>query len=145
MNTLPPELVSLLGSSLFGSTVRLLSFSVMARHKERLLKICRARIQEQSIAAARNHTGIQLTRRVIALIAVFSVILLPKLLAIFRPDIPIAIGYNQFSDGFLFFSSTNPKVHWSQFHGLVITPLDTHLLSAIIGLYFGSALVEMRG
>ena len=29
-----------------------------------------------------------------------------------------------------------------QFFGVVITPLDTHLMSAIIGLYFGGSLVK---
>ncbi len=29
-----------------------------------------------------------------------------------------------------------------QFLGLVITPLDTHLMSAIVGLYFGGSLVK---
>ena len=29
-----------------------------------------------------------------------------------------------------------------EFFGVVITPLDTHLMSAIIGLYFGGSLVK---
>jgi hypothetical protein len=28
------------------------------------------------------------------------------------------------------------------FNGLIITPLDTHLMSAIVGLYFGGSLVK---
>ncbi len=79
MNMLPSELVSLLGSSIFGSTMRLLSFSIMAHHKERLLKVCKARALESSVLSARNaHPGLQLTRRLIAILAVFSVIVLPK-------------------------------------------------------------------
>lgn len=146
MQTLPSELISLLGSSLFGSTVRLLSYSLMAHHRERLFKLCHKKITMASIDQARKtpQSGLQITRRAIALLAVFSIILLPKLIAVFKPEIPIAIGYSQLSDGFLFFSSTCEKIRWSQFHGLVITPLDTHLLSAIIGLYFGSALVDFK-
>jgi len=30
------------------------------------------------------------------------------------------------------------KIH----NGVVITPLDTHLMSAIVGLYFGGSLVK---
>jgi hypothetical protein len=30
----------------------------------------------------------------------------------------------------------------SEYFGVVITPLDTHLMSAIIGLYFGGSLVK---
>ena len=33
-------------------------------------------------------------------------------------------------------------VQWKEMVGLVITPLDTHLMSAIIGLYFGGSLVK---
>jgi hypothetical protein len=29
-----------------------------------------------------------------------------------------------------------------EFAGIVITPLDTHLMSAIVGLYFGGSLVK---
>jgi hypothetical protein len=29
-----------------------------------------------------------------------------------------------------------------EFFGVVITPLDTHLMSAIVGLYFGGSLVK---
>ena len=145
MNTLPSELVSLLGSSIFGSTMRLLSFSLMAHHKERLLKVCKAHTLEASVLSARHaHSGLQFTRRLIAILAVFSVIVLPKLVAIIKPDMPIAIGYSQFSDGFLFFSSACEKIRWIHLNGIVITPLDTHLLSAIIGLYFGSALVDLK-
>lgn len=146
MQTLPSELVSLFGSSLFGSTVRLLSFSLMAHHKERLFKLYRKKITMASIDQARKipQSGLQITRRTIALLAVFSIILLPKLITIFKPEIPITIGYSQLSDGFLFFSSASEKIRWSQLHGLVITPLDTHILSAIIGLYFGSALVDFK-
>lgn len=146
MNTLPSELVSLLGSSIFGSTMRLLSFSLMAHHREKLLKLTKARLQENSIAAARNHprSNLQLTRLLITILAVFSIVLLPKIIAIIRPEIPISIGYTQMSDGFLFFSSANEKIRWTELRGLVITPLDTHLLSAVIGLYFGSALVDIK-
>jgi hypothetical protein len=33
-------------------------------------------------------------------------------------------------------------VEWKQLKGLVITPLDTHLVSAIVGLYFGASIVK---
>jgi hypothetical protein len=31
---------------------------------------------------------------------------------------------------------------WKPLEGLVITPLDTHVVSSIIGLYFGGSLVR---
>ena len=145
MNTLPTELVSLLGSSLFGSFIRLIGLSITERHRERLIKLYTAQKIVHSIDKARKYpnTGLQLTRRAIALMAVFAIILLPKLASLIFPEIPIFIGYNQSTDGFLFFSGQT-KLTWAQMHGLIITPLDTHLLSAIIGLYFGSALVDFK-
>ncbi len=146
MYTLPTELISLFGSSLFGSSIRLVSFALLARHRERLFALHKKHLLEISVANARNARpqGVQITRRIIALLAVFFVIVFPKLIAIIHPEIPISVGYSQSTSGFLFFSSACDKVHWTQLKGLVITPLDTHLLSAIIGLYFGSALVDLK-
>lgn len=141
---IPSELVSLLGSSLLGSGMRIFSFLLMAHHRERLMRLCKASVQESTIVSARKASGLQLTRRIIAVSAVFFVIIWPKLVAVFFPEIPISVGYSQISNGFWFFSSAYEKLHWIQLQGLVITPLDTHLLSAIIGLYFGSALVDFK-
>ena len=146
MNTLPTELISLFGSSLFGSTIRLISFALLAKHHERLFALHKKHLLEISVVNAR-HTrihGLQITRRIIALMAVFFVIAFPKLMALVHPEIPISVGHSQTTGGFLFFSSAHDKIHWTQLKGIVITPLDTHLLSAIIGLYFGSALVDLK-
>jgi hypothetical protein len=142
---IPSELVSLLGSSMLGSSLRLFSFLLMARHRERLMQFNRSHTCiEKSIVSARRASGLQLTRRLIALSVVFFVIIWPKIVAVFFPEIPIAIGYSQIDKGFFLFSSNYEKMHWMQLKGLVLTPLDTHLLSAIIGLYFGSALVDFK-
>ena len=116
----------------------------MAHHREHLMRLCRTRALEHTVVSARKASGLQLTRRAIAFIAVFFVIAWPKLIAVFYPNVPISVGYSQRSSGFLFFSSAYEKLHWVQLNGLVITPLDTHLLSAIVGLYFGSALVDLK-
>ncbi|MDR1254853.1 MAG: hypothetical protein LBJ78_02355 [Puniceicoccales bacterium] len=123
--------------------MRLVNLALLTRHRERLFALHKRNLLAISIANARNtpHKGIQLTRRMIALMAVFFVIAFPKLMALLHPELPISVGYSQVSNGFLFFSSYE-KIQWTQLKGLVITPLDTHLLSAIIGLYFGSALVD---
>jgi hypothetical protein len=123
--------------------MRIWSFSTIARHRERILALQRRGVVSaiQGTRSARG-TGLQLTRRLIALTAVFFVIAFPKLLAIWRPELSISVGYPQMSEGFLFFSSAYEKIRWVQLKGCVITPLDTHLLSAIVGLYFGGSLVE---
>ena len=43
---------------------------------------------------------------------------------------------------FLFFTKDVEIFKWITFEGLVITQLDTNLVSAIIGMYFGGSLVK---
>jgi hypothetical protein len=139
---IPTELVSLLGSSLLGGIMKLHALSAEAKRRERLLTLqaLNARFEHIEKARAFQNRGFQWTRRVIALSAVFSVIVLPKLVAVFAPDIPIQIGYPQLETGTFFWSMDTERLTWVQLSGIVITPLDTHLLSAIVGLYFGGSL-----
>jgi len=46
------------------------------------------------------------------------------------------------SVGFWFFKEGREVFEWITFQGLVITQLDTNLVSAIIGMYFGGSLVK---
>lgn len=145
MSLLPPELFTLFSSSLTGSFIRLVSRSIEVRRQERLFTLQALKNKMSIIEQARRYDnlGHQWTRRVISLIAVFFVIVYPKLIAVFFPHIAVHVGYHQLCSGFLFHSS-GEKVNWISFQGLVITPLDTHLVSAIIGLYFGGALANNR-
>ena len=108
---LPSELVSLLGSSLLGSGIRLISFFMAAHHREHLMRLCRTRALEHTVVSARKASGLQLTRRFIAFIAVFFVIAWPKLIAVFYPNVPISVGYSQRSGGFLSLGATERAHH----------------------------------
>ena len=56
---------------------------------------------------------------------------------------PIFVGYVEtVSQGFWIFGSDMDMTQWKPLSGLVITPLDTHVVSSIIGLYFGGSLVR---
>ena len=44
--------------------------------------------------------------------------------------------------GFLFLVDQKEVLMDKAFAGVIITPLDTHLMSAIVGLYFGGSLVK---
>jgi len=67
----------------------------------------------------------------------------PKLLPLIDPEANVIVGYLEFKPGFLFFPEKE-TMQWEYLssRGLVITPLDTNLVSAIIGLYFGGSLVK---
>ena len=115
-----------------------------AKAEEQKLLISRGEFEMKAVAAARNveNVGFQWTRRIIALTAIFAIVVLPKLVAVFAPDISVTVGYTQFKPGFLFFTQDVEIFKWITFEGLVITQLDTNLVSAIIGMYFGGSLVK---
>jgi hypothetical protein len=93
------------------------------------------------LARRYENKGFQVTRRIIALSAVFAVIVWPKVVAVFWPEVPVVVGYTEWNPGFLFFEGSE-ETTWQAVKGLVLTPLDTHLLSAIVGLYFGASMVK---
>ena len=73
---------------------------------------------------------------------IFAIVVFPKLVAVYYPDVAVTIGYTSWSPGFLFFKEGREVFEWVTFQGLVITQLDTNLVSAIIGMYFGGSLAK---
>lgn len=140
---LPLELITLLGSSFLGGFMRIWGASLRAKRQQHLMSLQTLHANASTIKDARQYEnkGFQWTRRLIALTSVFFVIAFPKIIPVFLPQIPVHIGYLELSKGFLFFTTNLPKIHWVHLTGIVITPLDTHLLSAIVGLYFGGSLI----
>ncbi len=134
----------MLGSTVLGGVMSIWADSRKAKAEEQQLLITRGKFQLQAVEAARNvkDKGFQWTRRIIALTAVFSIVVLPKLVAVFAPDVSVTVGYTEFKPGFLFFTKDVELFKWVTFEGLVITQLDTNLVSAIIGMYFGGSLVK---
>jgi len=140
----PFEIITMLGSTILGGVMSIWADSRKAKAEEQQLLITRGKFQLQAVEAARNvkDKGFQWTRRIIALTAVFSIVVLPKLVAVFAPDVLVTVGYTEFKPGFLFFTKDVEIFKWITFEGLVITQLDTNLVSAIIGMYFGGSLVK---
>jgi hypothetical protein len=105
--------------------------------------LARADKQMSFVEKARTYEnkGFQFTRRIIALSAVFAIIVWPKIVPVFF-DTSVWITWTELSRGFLFLIEKKEVVLDSEYFGVVITPLDTHLMSAIIGLYFGGSLVK---
>ena len=139
----PFEIITLLGSTVLSGVLKMWSQSLKAKQTQQKMLIARAGVQIKSFKDAREYenTGFAWTRRIIALTAVFAVVLLPKLIAVFYPEITVTVGYTQFKPG-LFFVPEKEIMKWVSLQGLVITPLDTNLVGAIIGMYFGGSLVK---
>ena len=140
---LPVEMITMLGSSLLGGFMTIWGQSIKAKQEEQKMLLARGKFQMESIDKARRYEnkGFQFTRRIIALTAVFFIIVWPKIVPVFF-DVSVFLTWTEFSRGFLFLIEQKEIILDKEFFGVVITPLDTHLMSAIIGLYFGGSLVK---
>ncbi len=134
----------MLGSTLLSSLLSIWSQSRKAKAEEQKLLITRGEFEMKAVQQARQvkDKGFAWTRRIIALTAIFAIVLLPKLVAVFYPDVDVTVGYTNWRPGFMFFREGREVFEWITFQGLVITQLDTNLVSAIIGMYFGGSLVK---
>ena len=139
----PFELITMLGSTLLSGVMSMISQNLKAKQAQQKMLLARGEFQVEAFKAAREYSneGFQWTRRIIAVLAVLSIVVLPKVAVIFFPDLTVTVGYTEFKPGFLFIPEKE-AMRWVEFYGLVITPLDTNLVAAIIGMYFGGSLVK---
>ena len=139
----PFELITMLGSTLISGVMSMISQNLKAKQAQQKMLLARGEFQVEAFKAAREYSneGFQWTRRIIAILAVLSIVVLPKVAVIFFPDLVISVGYTQFKPGFLFIPEKE-AMKWIEFTGLVITTLDTNLVAAIVGMYFGGSLVK---
>lgn len=102
-----------------------------------------AKATKQAREWGKNDKHFAWTRRIIALSAVFSIIVLPKVVAVWYPDVDVYVGYTEATGGFWnWLFGPEETVKWVMAKGFVITPLDTHIVSAIVGLYFGAGFTK---
>ena len=139
----PFELITMLGSTLISGVMSMISQNLKAKQAQQKMLLARGEFQVEAFKAAREYgnEGFQWTRRIIAILAVLSIVVLPKVAVIFFPDLTVTVGYTEFKPGFLFIPEKE-AMRWVEFYGLVITPLDTNLVAAIVGMYFGGSLVK---
>ena len=139
----PFELITMLGSTLLSGVMSMMSQNMKAKQDHHKMLLARGKFQVEAFTAAREYgnEGFQWTRRIIAILAVLSIIVLPKIAVIFFPELTVTVGYTEFKPGFLFIPEKE-AMKWVAFQGMVITPLDTNLVAAIIGMYFGGSLVK---
>ena len=71
------------------------------------------------------------TRRLIALSAVFAIIVLPKLVAVWYPEVTVIVGYTEMNGGFWnWLFGPAESTMWVSARGFVITPpRHTHRIS----------------
>ena len=142
---IPFEMITMLGSTVLGGVMSIWSQSIKAKQAEQKMLLQRAEVQTAAFKEAREYenVGFQWTRRIIALTAIFAIVVLPKILPLIDPQAQVIVGYLEFKPGFLFFEGKE-VMQWIPMaaRGIVITPLETNLVAAITGLYFGGSLVK---
>ena len=140
---IPFEIITMLGSTILGGLMSMWSQSIKAKQAQQAMLMERAKFQAETVKDAREYenAGFQWTRRIISLTAIFSIVVFPKVVAVFFPEISVVVGYTEFRPGF-FFIPEKEVMAWKQMYGLVITPLDTNLVGSIVGMYFGGSLVK---
>jgi hypothetical protein len=142
----PLEIVTFALSYIFGGLMSLWAQSLKAsaqRHSQMIEGLTvRAGIVERAREFGRGNRQFEFTRRSLALMSVFSVIVLPKLAVLLIPTVPVMVGYTEWHPGFWFFTEGHEVVKWQTAVGFAITPLDTHFVMAVAGLYFGSSSVK---
>ena len=140
---LPVEMITMLGSSVLGGFMTIWGQSIKAKQEEQKMLLARSNNQMKHISEARTYEnkGFQFTRRIIALTAVFFIIVWPKIVPVFF-DVSVFLTWTEFSRGFLFLIEQKEMLVDRQYAGVVITPMVRHLMASIIGLYFGGSLVK---
>jgi hypothetical protein len=100
--------------------------------------------KNEAVKQARDfkEPGFSFTRRTIALASIFSIVVLPLVAATLVPGLPVSYGFTESVGGFLFFTDSSSPLVWTTGTGIVITPIHSHLVYAIAGMYFGSSSVK---
>ena len=144
----PLEILTMIFSTVLGGIMSIWGQSIKAKEAKEKMYIQALSAENKIVTSAREYgskdTHFAFTRRIIALSAVGAIVVLPKLLPILMPEGPtVTVGYLELQGGISnWFFGPDKIMEWRSFTGLVITPLDTNLVAAIVGLYFGSGFTK---
>ena len=136
------EILNLLGSSLLGGIMQIMGARANAQQEQQKMLMQRADFVEKSkdkIRQMGNPNFFSMTRRIIALTCIFSIILLPMIAGIFEVPIYIRTEVTTGSDWFLF-STEQTNTVWKEVHGIPFLEMHKNVVISIIGLYMGSSI-----
>tara|TARA_R110002012_G_scaffold143457_1_gene301670 strand:+ start:679 stop:1110 length:432 start_codon:yes stop_codon:yes gene_type:complete len=141
---IPMELISMLGSTVLGGVMSILAQKGQAEQEKQKMLMQRAGFAAKQTDKARDvkdaHT--KHTRRWIALMCVFSIIVVPIMAPIFTDVNVIYQIVTEADSGWWIFGSTYETSVWKEGNSIFITNLQSHTIFSIIGLYFGGSLTR---
>ena len=133
---------TLLGGSILGFVTTLIGQIVKAKGEQQKMMIAGLQAKADIVQRARDHgktdRTFAWTRRVIALICVFVIVVVPFVAPFF--DIPVMVSFVQ--DGGLnlpFIWEAQNNVQWQEVKGIPLAQMYMHTLAAIIAFYYGSS------
>ncbi len=140
---IPAELMTMIGSALLSGVLSLWSQSLKAKEQQTNLMIKGMRAEGDLYQEAREYDNpkVQWVRGFIAVVGLLAVVVWPKVIPVLAPWMDVWVGWTSFNPGFLFIEGREVFT-WKAMHGIVITPLDTHLVSSVIGFYLGGAVTR---
>lgn len=138
------EIISLVGGGVFGAVLKLWAQASQDKHERYLASMQIGQVNAEIIHQARTHQGdgFSFTRRIIAVSCIFAIVILPKIIAVFQPEMGVWVSSEVLENGFLFFTESQTVTEWNHLRGFVITPIDTMIVSAVIGIYFGASIAK---
>jgi len=145
-NPIPMELVTFLGSGLMSGILTIWNKAIES--KKAMFEMAMARDEAQAKVLqevrAAGSPGFQWTRRFIAVMVIFFVVCWPLIVPVFNDSISITLGWTEMQGGFWPFTDAKEMFVWKtiQTNNIVITPLMTHLASAICGFLYGNQIMK---
>lgn len=140
------SIFTFLGSSFVSSMWQYLVQKQQDTHEREMALIAQRKteveLQAKETESARKVDSDSWIKRAMAIIVVFSIVLLPKLVMILKPDLLMTFGYFDIFGGGLF-SSTKETIKYIVIDkGFLITPFDTLYCEMVLGMYFGRSIVR---
>ena len=140
------EILNLMGSSVLGAIMQIMGAKANAQAEMMKQLTANHKLEEESRDKVRNNTNgfFQMTRRIIVLSAVFSIIVLPMVAPLFV-DVPIYIQ-SEITTGsdWLLFDTRNTAMSWYEVKGIAILSWHKDIILSIIAMYVGSSIAKAK-
>ena len=137
---------NLMGSSVLGAVMQIMGAKANAQAEMMKQLTANHKLEEESRDKVRNNTNsfFQMTRRIIVLACVFSIIVLPMIAPLFI-NVPIYIQ-SEITTGsdWLLFDTRNSAMSWTEVNGIAILSWHKDIILSIIAMYVGSSIAKAK-
>ena len=140
------EMVNLLGSASLGAVMQIMGAKANAQAEMMKQLTTNHKLEEESRDKVRNNTNsfFMMTRRIIVLSCIFSIIIVPVLAPLFT-DTPIYIQTEVTTGSdWLIFDTTNTSYVWKEVQGIAILDWHKNIILSIVSMYVGSSIAKAK-